>query len=84
MRVDDLDVADLRARQRLQAVDDVELHLAGDGEVVIEEQIVVAMDRAADRVLERDHAVRRRFWRQTASNTSSKLLHGSVSACGPP
>src|SRR4029453_2511864 len=53
------DVADLRARQRLQAVDDVELYLAGDGEVVVEEQVVVAMDRAADRVLEGAQPVRR-------------------------
>src|SRR4029450_256922 len=44
---------------RWQAGEDVELSLAGDGEVVVEEQVVVAMDRAADRVLERDHAVRR-------------------------
>jgi hypothetical protein len=30
MRVNDLDVLDLRARQRLQAMDDVDLDLAGD------------------------------------------------------
>ena len=59
MRVDHLHIADRRPRQRLQAVDDVELHLAGDHELVLEQQVVVAMDGAADRVLERDDAMRR-------------------------
>ena len=61
MRVDDLDVGDARAGQRLQAMHDVELDLAGDPELVIEQQIVVAVDGAADRVLERHDAVRRPF-----------------------
>jgi hypothetical protein len=58
MRVHDRDIGDLRAGQRLQAMDDIELHFAGDHELVIEEQVVVAMNGAANRVLERHHAVR--------------------------
>src|SRR6185436_4729759 len=42
-----------------QAVDDVELHLARDHELVLEQQVVVAVDRPADGVLERHDAVRR-------------------------
>ena len=59
VRVDDRDLIDLGARQRLQTVDDIELDLAADREVVIEQEVVVAVDRAADRVLERNHAMRR-------------------------
>ena len=57
MRVDDLHVLQLRPRQRLQAVDDVELDLARDAQLVLEQQVVVAMDGAANRVLQRHDAV---------------------------
>jgi hypothetical protein len=83
MRVDDFHVRDVRARQRLQTVDDVELHLAGDHELVLEQQIVVAMNGAADGVLERDHAVRGPFLHDSLEH-SSKVLHGIVSTCCPP
>ena len=49
----------LRAGQRLQTVDDVELHFAGDAELVIEQQVVVTVDGAADGVLERNDAMGR-------------------------
>jgi hypothetical protein len=58
MRVDDLDVRNLRSRQRLQAVDDIELHFAGDHQFVLEQEVVVAMNGAADRIFERHDAVR--------------------------
>ena len=59
MGVDDLDVRERRAGERLQAMDDVELDFAGDPELVIEQQVVVAVNRAADGVLERNDAMRR-------------------------
>jgi hypothetical protein len=40
-------------------VRDGQLHLADDGEVVLQEQVEVAVDAAADRVLDRQDAVRR-------------------------
>ena len=59
MGVDRLHVGDLRAGQRLQTVDDVELHFTGDAELVIEQQVVIAMNGAADGVLERNDAMGR-------------------------
>ena len=40
-------------------MDDGELHLRHDRQLVLDEQVVVAVDAAADRVLERQAAVRR-------------------------
>src|SRR6185436_1665090 len=40
-------------------MDDIELHFTGDRDLVIEQEIVVAVYGAADRVLERDDAVGR-------------------------
>ena len=44
---------------------DDQLHLADDGEVVLEQQVVVAMDAAADGVLHGQHAV-----------SGAALIHG--------
>ena len=57
MGVDDFHIGDAGAGERLQAMHDVELHLAGDRQLVIDQQIVVAMDGAADGVLERYDAM---------------------------
>ena len=48
-----------RAWERLQAMHDVEFHFAGDHQLVFEQQVIVAMDRAADGVLERHDTMRR-------------------------
>src|SRR5262249_49841460 len=50
---------DVCPRQRLQTVDDVELHLAGNHQFVLEQEVVIAVNGAADGVLERDHSMRR-------------------------
>ena len=44
--------------QRQQVVRDGQLDLADDRQVVLEQQVVVAVDAAADRVLDRQDAVR--------------------------
>ena len=62
-----------RAGQRQQVMDDRQLDLADDRQLVLEQQVVVAVDAAADRVLDRQHAVSRPVPASTASKTSSKL-----------
>ena len=66
-------------RQREEMVHDRQLHLAHDRQVMLEEQVEVAVDAAADRVLNRQHAVAAGppF---TASKTSSKARQGKSCA----
>ena len=59
MRVDDADVLEGDAGIREEAVLDLQLHLADDRQLVLDEEVVVAVDAAADRVLHRENAVRR-------------------------
>jgi hypothetical protein len=54
-----LDLAQLDAGQCQQVVHDRQLGLGDDRQIVLEHQIVVAMDAAADRVLDRQQSVRR-------------------------
>ena len=57
MRIDAAHPLHRHAGQRQQVVDDRQLDLADDRQVVLEEQIEVAVDAAPDRVLDRQHAV---------------------------
>ena len=59
VRVDAPQPVERRAGQRQQLVHDRQLDLADDRQLVLEEQVVVAVDAAADRVLDRQHAVGR-------------------------
>ncbi len=56
VRVDGLDLVDRRARQRDQAVDHPEFEVADDLERVLEQEVVIAVDGAADGVLDRQDA----------------------------
>ena len=58
MRVDDAYVLETRPGEAEQAVIDAQLHLADDRQHVIDEQVVVAVDAAADGVLHRENAMR--------------------------
>jgi hypothetical protein len=58
VRVDDADVLEPRPRLAEQAVIHAQLHLADDRQIVVHEQVVVAVDAAADGVLHRQDAVR--------------------------
>ena len=53
------DVAQLRPQQRQEVVDHRQLRLRDDRRIVLEHQVVVAMNAAADRVLHRQQPVRR-------------------------
>ena len=57
VRVDDGHVLDPGPGQAEQAVIDAQFHLADDRQDVVDEQVVVAMDAAADGVLHRQDAV---------------------------
>ena len=57
MRIDAAQIAEGDARQRQQMVHDRQLHLADDREMMLDEQVVVAVDAAANRVLDRQDAV---------------------------
>ena len=59
VRVDAPQAVERGARQRQQMVDHRQLDLADDRQVVLEQQVVVAVDAAADRVLDRQDAVGR-------------------------
>jgi hypothetical protein len=59
VRVDAAQAVQGRAREREQMVDDRELDLTDDRQRALEQQVVVAMDAAADRVLDWQDAVRR-------------------------
>jgi hypothetical protein len=52
------DPGERRPRQRQEIVHDRQFHLADDRQVVLEQQVVVAVDAAADRVLDGQDAVR--------------------------
>ena len=56
MRQDPPDFLEPHARQREQLVHDRHLDFADDRELALDEQVVVAVNRAADRVLDRDDA----------------------------
>ena len=56
MGVDPLDVIDALARQGREAQLDGHDDLAGDREVVFDQEVVVLSDRAMDDVLDRDDA----------------------------
>src|SRR5438093_1199401 len=58
VRVDAAQAAERCARQRQQVMHDRQLDLRDDRQLVREQQVVVAVDAAADRVLERQDAVR--------------------------
>ena len=49
-------VLEPHARQRQQVVDDRHLHFADDRQFALDEQVVVAVNRSADRVLDRHDA----------------------------
>ena len=57
MRVHLLDVRELRPRKREQVVRHLQQHLGHDRQLVLEQQVVVAVDAAANRVLDRQNAV---------------------------
>ena len=57
MRVDPPQAVERRAGQRQQVVHDRQLHLADDRQLVRQQQVVVAVDAAADRVLDRHDPV---------------------------
>ena len=57
MRVDPAEAGQRRAWQGQQVMDDRQLDLADDRQVVLEQQVVVPVDAAANRVLDRQHAV---------------------------
>ena len=73
MRVDALDVVEPLAGQRREAQPHGDDDLADDGEVVLDEQVVVLADRAVDDVLDRHDARARRHPPATASKTARKL-----------
>jgi hypothetical protein len=56
---------------------------AGDRQVVLDQQVVVAVDGAADRVLERQHAVRDALLGHRGKHVVERLA-GSVSTWLPP
>ena len=58
MRQDPPHVLEPDARQRQQVVDHRHLHFADDGQVGFDEEVVVAVNRPADRVLDRHDAER--------------------------
>ena len=60
VRIDPAHPLHRAARQREKVVLDPQLHLAHDRQMMLEEQVEVAVDAAADRILDRQHAVRRR------------------------
>ena len=57
MRVDALQAGQRRPRQCEQVMDDRQLDFRDNRQVVLEEQIVVAVDAPANRVLDRQHAI---------------------------
>src|SRR6266545_2090376 len=58
MRVHDTHVVDAHTRKREQAVVDLELHLTDDWQLVLDQQVVIPVDGAADGVLHRQDAPR--------------------------
>jgi hypothetical protein len=57
MRIHPAQTVERRARQRQQVMHDRQLDFGDDGQVVREQQVVVTMDAAADRVFDRYDAV---------------------------
>ena len=60
MRIDAAQTPERRAREREQVVHDGQLDLADDRQRALEQQVVVAVNAAADRVLDRQDAAGRR------------------------
>ena len=58
MRVDDLDVLETRAGPRQQTVIDCQFDFSDDRQLVLDEQVVVAVDAATDGVLHRHDSAR--------------------------
>ena len=59
MRAHPPDLRQLGARQRREMVHHLQLGLGHDRQILLEQQVVVAVDAAADRVLDRQQAMRR-------------------------
>ena len=56
MRVDDADVRERDARQRQETVIHLELHFPDDRQLVLDQQVVIAVDAPADGILHRHNA----------------------------
>jgi hypothetical protein len=63
-------------------VDDDQLGFSDDGEVVLEEQVVVDMDAAADRILDRKKPMRRPAFRHRGKYLFESIARDDLGA-GP-
>ena len=78
VRIDPLDAFDGRARKRQQMVPDRQLDFADDRQVVLDEQVVIAMNAAANRVLDRQDPVRRPSRRHRPEHVVERLAGNDV------
>jgi len=60
VRINPFQAGECCARQRKQMMDDRQLDFGHDGKLVLQEQVVIAMNAAADRILDRHDPVGRR------------------------
>ena len=78
VRIDARDLLDRRARQGEQMVLDRQFHLSDDRKVVLDQQVVIPVDAAADRVLDGQDPVRRPGGRNRLEHLVERLAREHV------